>query len=162
MTADQDSAEGTWRGRTTPPESPATAPHRISLRHTARLLRLPLKGGVIPGTNRERRLHFRPGTWFTPARETGKTPHASLKYHSPLEGESERQGRSPPSSRRGADTASRKSRSAAFAEPRSETDLLQRHASPQSCAGVCPPPHQPSPYGSTSATPPQGGSDTGH
>ena len=42
-----------------------------------------------------------------PAQESGKAPPASLKYHSPLEGESARQGRSPRSSRRGADSASR-------------------------------------------------------
>ncbi len=94
-----------------------------------------------------------------PAQESGKAPHASLEYHSPLEGESERQGRSPRSIRRGANSAFRKSRSAALTEPQSETDLLHRHALSQSCAGVCPPPHQPSPFGSTSATPPQGGSD---
>ena len=44
--------------------------------------------------NREHRLHH--------AGESGKTPHASLEYHSPLEGESARPGRSPQSSRRGA------------------------------------------------------------
>ncbi len=115
------------------------------------------RSGKKPGSglkteNRKHGLHH--------AQESGKAPHASLKYHSPLEGESERQGRSPQSIRRGAYAASRKSRSAALAEPQSETELLQRHALPQSCAGVCPPPHQPSPFGSASATPPQGGSDT--
>ena len=44
---------------------PRLPPLRISLRHSARLLRLPLKGGVIPS-------------------------YAGLKYHSPLEGESAR------------------------------------------------------------------------
>ena len=105
------------------------------------LLRLLLKGGVICGL------------------------HKALQYHSPLEGESAR-GRSPQSSRRGANATSRESISAV------------RQAAPQpfvplggpSCplvdrlfwktrAGVHPPPHQPSPTGSASATPPQGGSD---
>ena len=36
-----------------------------------------------------------------------KTSFKKLKYHSPLEGESERQGRSPLSIRRGANSASR-------------------------------------------------------
>ena len=40
-------------------------PHRISLRLAARLLRLPLKGGVIAGTDRKHPLHNKPQTWFT-------------------------------------------------------------------------------------------------
>ncbi len=56
-------------------------------------------GNVVHTLDREHGLH--------PAQETGKEPHASLKNHSPLEGESERQGRSPPSIRRGANAASR-------------------------------------------------------
>ena len=39
-----------------------------------------------------------------------QAPHASLKNHSPLEGESGRPGRSPQSSRRGANTAPRESK----------------------------------------------------
>ena len=58
---------------------PSIAPHRISLRHSARLLRLPLKGGVI---------------------EFYRKPCAGLK-HSPLEGESVRQGLRPQSNRWG-------------------------------------------------------------
>ena len=61
-------------------------PHRISLRLTARLLRLPLEGGVIPAVltddvvytlDREHGLHH--------AKESGKKPCAGLKNHSPLE-----------------------------------------------------------------------------
>ena len=63
---------------------------------------------------------------------------AALRNHSPLEGESARQGRSPQPSRWG--------------DERSSQD--------ESLSGRgYPPPHQPSPRGSTSATPPQGGSD---
>ncbi len=58
------------------------------------------RGGIVHTLNREHGLHR--------ARESGKAPYASLKYHSPLEGESARQGRSPPSSRRGANAAFRK------------------------------------------------------
>ena len=58
----------------------ASPPHRISLRHSARLLRLPLQGGVI---------------------EFYWKPCAGLKYHSPLEGESVRQGLRPQSNRWG-------------------------------------------------------------
>ena len=43
----RDGAEATWRGRASQPGGPASTPHRISLRLAARLLRLPLKGGVI-------------------------------------------------------------------------------------------------------------------
>ncbi len=66
-------------------------PHRISLRLAARLLRLPLEGGVIPAVltddvvytlDREHGLH--------PAKESGKKPCAGLEDHSPLEGESAR------------------------------------------------------------------------
>ena len=75
------------------PAAPANTPHRISHRHPARLLRLPLKGGVISlqsgnvlyKLDREHGLH--------PAQESSNTPHAGLSYHSPLEGESVRQGR---------------------------------------------------------------------
>ena len=63
---------------------------------------------------------------------------AALRNHSPLEGESARQGRSPQPSRWGD-------------EGRSQDESLSGKG--------CPPPHQPSPRGSTSATPPQGGSD---
>ena len=69
--------------RATPAGASALAPHRRSLRHSARLLRLPLKGGVIGAS------------------------YAGLRYHSPLEGESAR-GRSPSSSRRGANAASKR------------------------------------------------------
>ena len=55
---------------------------------------------------------------------------AALHHHSPLEGESVSQGRQP------------------AAEPVGGDELVGR-----------PPPHQPSPHGSASATPPQGGSD---
>ena len=48
---------------------------------------------------------------FHPALGSGKAQGSALEYHSPLEGESAR-GRSPSSSRRGANAASRKSRSA--------------------------------------------------
>ena len=83
-------------------------PHRISLRLVARLLRLPLQGGVIPAVltddiiytlDREHGLH--------PAQESGKEPCAGLKNHSPLEGESARPGRSPQSNRWGANTTPR-------------------------------------------------------
>ena len=57
------------------------------------------RGGIIHTKNREHRLHH--------ARESGKAPYADLKNHSPLEGESAR-GRSPQSSRRGANAAFRK------------------------------------------------------
>ena len=56
------------------------APHRISHRLAARLLRLPLQGGVI---------------------EFYWKPCAGLKNHSPLEGESVRQGLRPQSNRWG-------------------------------------------------------------
>ena len=46
-------------------------PHRISLRLAARLLRLPLKGGVIAGTNREHSLHNSPGTVPFPVDRSG-------------------------------------------------------------------------------------------
>ena len=58
---------------------PRLAPHRISHRHPARLLRLPLKGGVVA-------FYWK--------------PCAGLK-HSPLEGESVRQGLRPQSNRWG-------------------------------------------------------------
>ena len=64
--------------------------------------------------------------------------YVALHHHSPLEGESARQGRSPQPSRWGD-------------EGRSQDESLSGKG--------CPPPHQPSPRGSTSATPPQGGSD---
>ena len=83
---------------------PAGTPHRRSLRHSARLLRLPLKGGVIEGRSptRERGRPARnliPGwrRWSVnatlqagshPAARTSKELFAGLKYHSPLEGES--------------------------------------------------------------------------
>ena len=62
-----------------PTREPSLTPHRISLRHPARLLRLPLQGGVI---------------------EFYWKPCAGLK-HSPLEGESVRQGLRPQSNRWG-------------------------------------------------------------
>ena len=58
------------------------------------LLRLPLKGGVIPALrtgdvvytlDREHGLH--------PAKESGKKPCAGLEDHSPLEGESQKPSR---------------------------------------------------------------------
>ena len=58
---------------------PSLTPHRISLRHSARLLRLPLRGGVLEASTR------------LPVE----------LYHSPLEGESVRQGLRPQSSRWG-------------------------------------------------------------
>ena len=57
------------------------------------------RGGIVHTLNREHGLHR--------AQESGKEPCASLKNHSPLEGESAR-GRSPLSSRRGANAAFRK------------------------------------------------------
>ncbi len=63
---------------------------------------------------------------------------AALRNHSPLEGESARQGRSPQARRWGDEKGSK------------AASLLGRGH---------PPPHQPSPVGSASATPPQGGSD---
>ncbi len=63
---------------------------------------------------------------------------AALRNHSPLEGESARQGRSPQARRWGDEKGSK----AASLSGRGH-----------------PPPHQPSPVGSASATPPQGGSD---
>ena len=56
--------------------------------------------GILHTINREQ--------GFYPAQESGKKPYAGLKYHSPLEGESAR-GRSPSSSRWGANAASRES-----------------------------------------------------
>ncbi len=74
----------------------------------ARILNLPtrrprLRAGVqtrniLFTINREQGLHL--------ATLSGKEPCAGLKNHSPLEGESARQGRSPQSSRRGADAPS--------------------------------------------------------
>ncbi len=55
-------------------------------------------GGIIHTKNREHGLHH--------AQESGKELGSALKNHSPLEGESAR-GRSPQSSRRGANAASR-------------------------------------------------------
>ena len=90
------------------PGDPLSTPHRISLRLTARLLRLPLEGGVIPAVltddvvytlDREHGLH--------PAKESSKKPCAGLEDHSPLEGESARLGRSPQSSRWGGNAAPR-------------------------------------------------------
>ncbi len=63
---------------------------------------------------------------------------APLSDHSPLEGESARQGRSPQARRWGDEGVSK-----------GENLSGRRH----------PPPPQPSPHGSASATPPQGGSD---
>ena len=62
--------------------------------------------------------------------------YAALPHHSPLEGESAKQGRSPQESRWGDEGGSKDS----------------------SLSGS-PPPHQPAPIGLASATPPQGGSD---
>ena len=101
------------------------SPHRISLRLTARLLRLRLKGGsdwpwergrparilslpMLPpppappgqGANREHPLHHKPGTWLTPCHSVGQGALCRPQDHSPLEGESAR-GRSPRSSRWG-------------------------------------------------------------
>ena len=99
----------TWNGRALQLGGPASTPHRISLRLAAWILRLPLEGGVIPALrtgdvvytlDREHGLH--------PAKQSGKKPCAGLKNHSPLEGESARPGRSPQSSRWGANTPSRK------------------------------------------------------
>ena len=75
-------------------------------------------GGAVPGVvragrprsqeafihtkNREHGLHH--------AGESGKTPYASLEYHSPLEGESARPGPIPQSSRWGANAAPREGR----------------------------------------------------
>ena len=61
---------------------------------------------------------------FHPAQESGKKPCAGLKNHSALEGESARQGRSPQSSRWGADAASREWRSAVRRRRRSGNALL--------------------------------------
>ena len=47
------------------PTQGVIAPHRISLRLPARLLRLPLKGGVMFGTDRIHPLRHKPQTWFT-------------------------------------------------------------------------------------------------
>ena len=75
------------------PGDPLSTPHRISLRLAARLLRLPLMGGVIPAVrtgkvvhtlDREHGLH--------PAKELGKEPCAGLKHHSPLRGSRREQG----------------------------------------------------------------------
>ena len=124
----------------------APPPHQPS--PAARLLRLPLEGGVIPAVltddildtlDREHGLHR--------AKESGKKLFAGLKNHSPLEGESARPGRSPQSSRRGG--------------TRRPVSDDQRHYRRQGGGyWLAPPPHQPSPVGSASATPPQGGSDT--
>ena len=105
-----------------------------------------LTGNGVYTLDREHGLH--------PAQETGKAPHASLKYHSHLEGESERQGLHPQSIRRGANAASRegpaRSRSgreklavpqvnisnagraakAAPAKPRKSTRTTRRHLIP--------------------------------
>ena len=55
--------------------------------------RLRSQEAFIHTINRKQGLHL--------AEESGKKPFAGLKNHSPLEGESARQGRSPPSSRWG-------------------------------------------------------------
>ena len=47
IAVDEDGVEATFHGRASQPDAPASTPHRISLRLAARLLRLPLKGGVI-------------------------------------------------------------------------------------------------------------------
>ena len=57
------------------------------------------RGGIIHTLDREHGLHH--------AKESGKKLGSALKNHSPLEGESAR-GRSPQSSRRGANAAFRK------------------------------------------------------
>ena len=88
--------------------TPANTPHRISHRHSARLLRLPLKGGVISwlqSGNVVYKLDRKHG--LHPAQESGNKPHASLSYHSPLE-ESVRQGLRPQSNRWGTNAAFRK------------------------------------------------------
>ncbi len=72
------------------------------------------------------------------ARESSKAPVSA--YHSPLEGES--------------GEARLRAGGGPTRRPVSE---IQRWVGG---AGIAPPPHQPSPFGSTSATPPQGGSDT--
>ena len=103
-----------------------------------------------------------------------------LFHHSPLEGKSVRRGRSPKPSRWGDGPARRKSdadapdRPCKTPRPHGEQGLrnvvaraLQGFATPvhTPCTGVAcrgnpsvdnPPPHQPSPDGSASATPPQG------
>ena len=47
ISVDQNGAEATWHAEGRGLAWPASTPHRISLRLAARLLRLPLKGGVI-------------------------------------------------------------------------------------------------------------------
>ena len=98
--------------------------------------------------------------WFGAAtagrRRGGRASASNIPgNHSPLEGESARPGRSPPSSRWGEMKRAYTRQTLERAEPRRL----------YGCAGGggpgvgCPPPHQPSPGGSASATPPQGGSD---
>ncbi len=123
-------------------------PHRISLRLPARLLRLPLKGGVIPEVRTGDVVHTLDREHgLRRAKESGKEHCAGLKNHSPLEGESARQGRSPQSSRRGG-------------TPRPVSDDQRHYLGRGGGYWLAPPPHQPSPAGLASATPPRGGSDT--
>ena len=113
----------------------------------------------------------------------GRSPstHAvPSEYHSPLEGESVRRGRSPRPNRWGDEQARQKSSADAPDKPcktprppvflQGEKRSPKRRCKADACAlhGPCrsgqrsgghPPPHQPSPHGSASATPPQGGSD---
>ena len=65
------------------------SPHRISLRLPARLLRLPLKGGVIIELQTGNMVYtLDPEHALHRSQESGNKPYASLKYHSPLEGDS--------------------------------------------------------------------------
>ncbi len=88
--------------------------------------------GMVHTLNREHGLHR--------AQEWGNRPFASLKNHSPLEGESERQGRSPQSSRRGANAASRegepRSRSGGGLTPASEKNILFPRAPARGSSGA--------------------------
>ena len=101
-------AAGAVRGLTA-----GVSPHRISLRLPARLLRLPLKGGVIPE-------FFEVGLvdWRRDHLLGASSALSAAQHHSPLEGESARQGRSPQSSRWGAHSPPPEGTSAARAAPR--------------------------------------------
>ena len=95
---------GNLNGQTEADPRPSSGSIRVAdrakaVRDIVRAGRPRSRGGILHTIDREHRLHH--------ARESGKTPRAGLKNHSPLEGESARQGRSPQSSRWGANATSR-------------------------------------------------------
>ena len=87
----------------------SATPHRISLRHPARLLRLPLQGGVIL---------------------EARTRLPVELNHSPLEGESVRQGLRPQSNRWGANAALHEWRATVLGRRRSGNGVRSGRARP--------------------------------